>query len=272
MIKRLFLYFDDFATHRALRFMPRIVLGFLIALWITTLPGHLLIWGEENVLFRFGMPDSFLENTLLRLYYQPEIYAWIYFTHPIFLLAGLRNASNSWIPRFLAWLTGMMLYQAAPSVLGWGAVLLLQFSFLLIPVHYETGSAIRKWFNSLSIAAMRILTILIVATIVVFMWGSSQWPKGESIYYLVHQPSVVRSFIYDASSKVGWLWKSVSYALLVITTCLVGSLAFRPTRHYSTMAILIIGSIAVLAFNNLAHGFALITLALPWIDARESYS
>jgi hypothetical protein len=38
------------------------------------------------------------------------------------------------------------------------------------------------------------------------------------------------------------------------------------------MAILIIGSIAVLAFNNLAHGFALITLALPWIDARESYS
>jgi len=38
------------------------------------------------------------------------------------------------------------------------------------------------------------------------------------------------------------------------------------------MAILIIGSIAVLAFNNLAHGLAVITLALPWIDARETYS
>jgi hypothetical protein len=272
MIKRLFLYFDDFATHRALRFMPRIVQGFLIVLWITTIAGHQLIWGDDNVLFRFGMADSLLENIVLRLYYQPEIYAWVYFTHPIFLLVGMRNAANSWVPRLLGWFTGMMLYQAAPSVLGWGALLLLQYALFLIPVHYETESPVRKWFNSLSIAGMRILTLLVVTTVAVFMWGSNQWPKGEAIYYLVHQPSEVRSFIYDASSHVGWLWKIITYALLLITTCLVASLIFRPTRHYSTMILLILGSIAVLSFNNLAHGFAVITLSLPWIDARESYS
>jgi len=272
MIKRLFLYFDDFSTHRALRFMPRIVLGFLLVLWITTIAGHQLIWGNDNVLFRFGMPDSMIDNAVLRLYYQPEIYAWVYFTHPIFLLVGLRNSANSWIPRLFAWFSGMMLYQAAPGVLGWGALLLLQFAFFLIPVHYETGSSVRKWFNSLSIAAMRILTILVISTVAVFMWGSSQWKNGETIYYLVHQPSELRPFIYETSSQVGWLWKTITFALLLITTCLMGSLVFRPTRHYSTMVILIIGSLAVLLFNNLAHGFAVATLALPWIDARESYT
>jgi hypothetical protein len=272
MIKKLFLYFDGFSAHRALRFMPRIVQCFLLVLWITTIPEHRLFWGNDNVLFRFGMSDSMLENAFLRLYYQPEIYAWVYFTHPILLIAGLRNARFSWIPRFLGWFTGMLLYQAAPGVLGWGAVLLLQFAFLLIPVHYETDSSARKWFNSLSIAAMRIQTILVVSIIAIFMWGSAQWQKGETVYYLIHQPSEVRSFLYEASDGFGWLWKMITYSLLGMTTCLAASLLFRPTRYYSTVALLVIGSIAVLSFNNLAHGFAVITLALPWIDARESYS
>lgn len=271
MIKRLFLYFDGFSAHRALRFMPRIVQGFLIVLWITTIPEHGLFWGNDNVLFRFGMPDSLLENAVLRLYYQPEIAAWVYFSHPLLLIAGLRNAAMSWLPRLLGWFTGMMLYSAAPGVFGWGAILLLQFAFLLIPVHYETASSIRKWFNSLSIAAMRIQTILVVSVIAVFMWGSAQWQKGETIYYLVHQPSEVRSFLYEASAGVSWLWQIITYALLVTTTCLGLSLIFRPTRYLSTMILLVVGSIAVLSFNNLAHGFAIITLALPWIDAREKY-
>jgi hypothetical protein len=271
MIKKLFLYFDGFSTHRALRFMPRIVLGFLIVLWMTTIPEHLLFWGNDNVLFRFGMPDSILENALLRLYYQPEIYVWVYFSHPILLVAGLRNAAHSWIPRVLGWFTGMMLYQAAPGVFGWGAVLLLQLAFFLIPVHYETESSVRKWFNSLSIAAMRFQTILVVSTVTIFMWGSAQWKDGETIYYLLHQPSEVRTFLYEASSGLKWLWMTITYLLLAITTCLSASLLFRPTRYLSTTVLLVIGSIAVLSFNNLAHGFAIITLALPWIDARENY-
>jgi hypothetical protein len=271
MIKRLFLYFDGFSTHRALRFMPRIVLGFLIVLWITTLPEHKLFWGVDNALYRFGMPDSLLENAVLRLYYQPEIYAWIYFSHPIFLLIGMRNAANSWLPRLLGWITGMMIYQAAPAVLGWGVTLLLQFVFLLIPVHYETESSSRKWFNSLAIAAMRIQAILFICVVAVYMWGSAQWKQGETIYYLLHQPSEVRTFLYELSNDLGWLWKSLTYLLLGLTSCLAASLLFRPTRHYSTLIILILGSIAVLSFNNLAHGLAIITLALPWIDARESY-
>jgi hypothetical protein len=218
------------------------------------------------------MPDSTLENVVLRLYYQPQISAWIYFSHPLLLIAGMRNAAISWLPRSLAWISGMMLYQAAPGVLGWGAVLLLQVAFLLIPVHYETESAVRKWFNSLSIAAMRILTVMVLAVVAILMWGSSQWLQGETIYYLIHQPSEVRSFLYEASADAGWLWKALTYALFGITTCLAASLLFRPTRYYSTVIILVIGSVAVLSFNNLAHGFAVITLALPWIDAKESYT
>ena len=272
MIKRLFLYFDGFSAHRALRFMPRIVQGFLIVLWITTIPEYQLFWGNDNVLFRFGMPDSILENAVLRLYYQPEISAWVYFLHPLLLLVGMRNAAISWIPRLLGWFTGMMLYQAAPGVFGWGAILLLQVAFLLIPVHYETESSARKWFNSLSIAAMRIQTILVLAIATIFMWGSSQWLKGETIYYLVHQPSEVRTFLFEASNGLGWVWKATTYLLLATVTCSVASLIFRPTRYISTTVLLVIGSLAVLSFNNLAHGFAVITLALPWIDARESYS
>jgi hypothetical protein len=44
MMDRITSYYFQFAEHRALRFMPRIIYGFLFVLWLITLPYSGLLW------------------------------------------------------------------------------------------------------------------------------------------------------------------------------------------------------------------------------------
>lgn len=271
MIQKITHYYFQFAEHRALRFMPRIVYGFLFVLWLITLPYRNIIWGPDNVLFRYGMADNIIENAILRLYYQPELFPWIYFMYPIFLLLSLRNHPFSFISRILAWFGGLMLFSAAGSVYGSGIIMLLQTALLLTPVHYESASPWRRWLNSFSILSLRLQSIIIVGAIGVFMWGSLQWKAGEAIYYLIHEPFRFRLPFHTMIGESKLILKGINYILLGVISLLPITLIIRPTRFYSTLALLITGIFCTLMYTNMAIGFALITLALPWIDARERY-
>jgi len=271
MMDRITSYYFQFAEHRALRFMPRIIYGFLFVLWLITLPYSGLVWGADNVLFRFGLVDSLLDNAVLRLYYQPELFPWIYYTHPIFLLLSLRNSAYSFIPRILAWFSGLMLYAAAENLFGTGVILLLQTAFLLVPVHYESTSNVRLWFNSLSMLAMRIQTIVILIVIGMFAWGSAQWKGGDALYYWMHQGYQFRLFAGSSAREATGVLHALSLVCVGLFTLMPFTLLIRHTRFYSTLVLLVIGTISVLFLTNMATGFAIISLALPWIDARETY-
>jgi len=271
MMDRITNYYFQFAEHRALRFMPRIIYGFLFVLWLTTLPYSGLMWGADNVLFRFGQADSLIENTLLRLYYQPGLFPWIYYTHPLFLLLSLRNSGNSWLPRTLGWITGLMLYAAAENLFGIGVILLMQTAFLLIPVHYESNSNVRIWLNSLCMLALRIQTILILTVIALFVWGASQWKGGDALYYWIHQGYQFRLIAGETAHEATSVLHALSLVGLGLFTLMPFTLLLRPSRFYSTLVLLVIGTLSVLFLTNMATGFAIISLALPWIDARERY-
>jgi len=271
MITRITTYFFQFADHRALRFMPRIVFGLLLVLWVTTLPYCNLLWGPTNVVFRFGIADGLLENAVLRLYYQPELFLWIYCSHPVLLILSMRNTRLVFIWRILAWITGLMLYAAAPNAFGWGVILILQSAFFLSPVHYESTSTFRLWLNSLALFFLRIQTIVILSTAALFAWGSSQWPDGDTVYYMIHQSFQFRFALQETFAESKAILTGITYLLLGIMSVLPVSLILRYTRFPSTLTLLITGAICIVFLTNMSIGFALATLALPWIDARESY-
>jgi len=239
--------------------------------FLITLPYRAIIWGPDNVLFRYGLANNFIENAVLRLYYQPELFPWIYYTYPIFLLISLLNHPLSFVARILAWFCGLMLFSAAEHVYGLGIILLLQTALLLIPVHYESTSASRRWLNSFSMLALRLQTIIILGTIAIFMWGSIQWKSGEAIYYLIHEPFRFRLPFHTMFGESTMILKTINYLLFAVISLLPITLIVRPTRFYSTLALLITGIFCTLMYTNMAIGFALISLALPWIDARERY-
>lgn len=269
MKSRFLAHYTRLADNRALRFMPRIVFGFLFVQWLTTLPYAALAWGTDNVLFRYGMPSSAIDNAVRRLYYQPELFYWIYHSHAALLLLSTLNRPWVIAARALSWITGLMLYHAAPDLFGWGMLLLLQTTFFLLPVQYGSSSPLRIWLNSLSLLALRMQTLIVLFSIALFMWGSQQWRTGSALYYLVHQVFHLRSAFFAFFSEKTTLLQLLSYAWLIICSVLPVGFLWRRTRVFASTILLVVGGTAVIVATNLAVGLGLIALALPWIDATS---
>jgi hypothetical protein len=268
---RLTAYFHEFSEHRALRFMPRIVSIMLLVLWLMTLPYCTLIWGPNNVVMRSGMPNSILENLVFHLYYRPGMFPWIYSIHALSLLLALWNTAWSFVPRLVGWFTGLMLYNTAPGLYGSGALLLLAISFFLIPVHYGTMRPWRQWLNSTSLIAMRLQTLVVLITISLFMWGSNQWKEGTALYYLSHQTSNIRQFASSIVPSGNSILHLLTYTVLLTTTAMPILFIWRHTRYFGVLLILLAGIVSLPVFTNMAIGFAILVLAMPWLDARDGY-
>lgn len=265
-------YFFQMATHRALRFMPRIVYGMLIIVWVISWVYTSLIWGSTSVLMRAAMTDSLLDNFVFQLYYQPPIFPWIYYAHFVLLIVGLLNHRAVWVARFLAWITGVMIYQTAPGLYGTSIFILLNFALLLVPVHYESSRAIRQWLNSLAMLALRLQTLIIIGTVALFMWGSVQWKDGNALYYLFHQTALVREVVAGLTNEGKAILRMLTWAFLSAASILPFALMLRPSRYYAALTTLFVAIVALLIFQHVVIGLALALLALPWIDARTSYS
>ena len=265
-------YFFQMATHRALRFMPRIVYGMLIIVWVISWPYTKLVWGSSSTLMRAAMTDSLLDNFVFQLYYQPPIFPWIYYSHVLLLLISLRNHRAVWVARFLAWISGVMIYQTAPGLHGTSIFVLLNFALVLVPVHYDNSQRMRQWFNSLAMLAIRLQTLIIIGTVALFMWGSQQWKDGQALYYLFHQTTLVREFVAGLTNEGKGILRILTWTFFSAASILPVALMLRPSRYYAALTTLMAAIVALLIFRHIAIGLALALLALPWIDARTSYS
>ena len=264
-------YFYQLSSHRALRFMPRIIFGMLIIVWITSFPYRHLVWGSSSVLMRSAMPDSLLENFMFQLYYQPHLFPWVYYTHAVMAVLSLWNHRAAFAARFIAWITGVMLYQTAPGLHGASIFVLLNFACVLIPVHYDNERGWRQWLNAVSFLALRIQTFVVLTTAVLFMWGSLQWMAGSALYYLFHQTALVRGFVTEFAIQSKSMLQIVNLTLLVLASILPLALIWRRSRYLAALSMLIAGTISLLIFQHIGIGLAINALALPWIDGRSSY-
>ncbi|MFM7234631.1 MAG: hypothetical protein ACKOZM_08565 [Flavobacteriales bacterium] len=259
------------ASHRALRFMPRIVYGSLILVWIISWAYTKLVWGSTSVLMRSAMTDSLLDNVVYQLYYQPPIFSWIYYAHLLLCVWSLWNTRLVFIARLFAWFTGIMIYQTAPGIFGASIFVLLNAALILFPVYYECKSGFRRWLNSMSMLALRLQTLVVMITVALFMWGSAQWKDGEALYYLFHQPAIVREFATDFAMNNSFVLRVITWTVFLFAVVLPLALIVRHTRYYGALSLILAGILSMFIFQHIVIGMALALLALPWIDARSSY-
>jgi hypothetical protein len=264
-------YFFQMASHRALRFMPRIVYGILIIVWVISWSYTKFVWGSTSVLMREAMADSLLDNFVFQLYYQPPIFPWVFYAHLLLAFLSLWNHRAVWIARFLAWISGIMIYQTAPGLFGVSIFILLNFSLILVPVHYDSAGSFRRGLNSLSMFALRLQALIIIVTIMLFMWGSMQWKEGSALYYLFHQPALVRQFASDLAVEGTTILRIASWSLLLLASVLPLALMWRPSRYYAALVLMFVGVISLLICQHVLIGLAIALIALPWIDARTGY-
>lgn len=230
-----------------------------------------LLWGVDNVFYRFGHADDFLSNTILRLYYTPELSGWILIIHILSCVLALIPFSVAVLPRLCAWLTALMLYAAAPAAYFAYMPLLLTMSFASIGLSLRTPFFerihVRYWLHVL----MRAQSGLFACAFACIAWGNEQWTQGQTFYYAIHQDAMIRPWVLQQREILGSMSAGFTYTLMAFATLFPLLMMIRSLRIKSIYVGAVIVIAHALLFNHVMNTLTLVLLLLPWgIDLPPS--
>ena len=235
----------------------------LLVQLLILLPEHNLLWGAENVFYRYGHADGMLSNGILRVYYAPEFSLPILIIHIVCCLLALIPTSFAVLPRTAAWVTALMLYAAAPSAYGWAMPLLLSSCFLSIALCLSGD-----FFNRLSLRYwlmifLRAQSLMLVVGFVAMAWGNPQWQQGDAFYYAIHQDNGVRQWVIEHREGLASLSAFFTYASLLWATCFPALMFIRKMRWPGLLISIIMLCSYAMVFSDLMSA---LTLSLPLLS------
>ncbi len=170
----------------ALRF-----LSFLVYLWfiinvIMIWNVKDLLWGVDNVFYRQGHSNNFLENFFYQLIYDATRFKLIFWTHVICAFLSLPEKKWSFIPRILTWLTSWMLFYSAIQSFNSGMMLMMMLAFYCSIVYTKDASPYRVVLTNLAYYACIIQITLVYLVAAIYKLSGEQWLAGSAIYYTLH--------------------------------------------------------------------------------------
>jgi len=145
-----------------------------------------MLWGSDTLLMRYGATLGLIENVVYKLMYVPSIFPVIYFGHVACSLAGIWNWKWAFIPRTLAWFSGLMLYFGAIPAFNSGMLLMLLLAFYSIPVFVGASHSFRRVLNQFSWYAGALQVLLCYLFPSIYKLTGEQWLSGEAVYYSLH--------------------------------------------------------------------------------------
>jgi hypothetical protein len=192
-----------------LTLFPALVFGWFLLNALLCWPFHEQLWGPESVLRRYGAPSTLIQNQIYGLIYHPGRFTWIFFPHVLASALGMTDRRWSFIPRTVAWITGLMLYYAAIPAFNSGMLIMLLLAFCCIPVHTGTHSPWRHALNHFARYAAVLQVMLCYAFSAYFKLNGSQWLSGDAVYYAVHLERFSTPWI------TGWIGAHAGFARLL---------------------------------------------------------
>jgi len=228
------------------------------------LPEHRMLWGADNVFYRYGQGDGFLTNAILRVYYSPELAGKVLVTHLICCLLALLPLSIAALPRFIAWLTALMLYAAAPAAYGWTMPFLLATCVVSIGLCLKTNwlgrLELRYWLHQL----LRAQSLLWIMAFAAMAWGNDQWTRGETFYYAIHLDAAIHQWVMENRTWLSQLSVACSYPVLMYATLLPLMLPIKRFRPIGILVGILFLCGYALVFSNVMNTLTLGLLLLPW--------
>lgn len=224
-----------------------------------------ILWGIDNVFFRFGQSNRLIENAVLRLYYIPEIFPWVYYTHIAACLAALLDRGWAFIPRMVAWATGLLLYNAAAAAYGWSMPLMMNMTFIGILMHTQSKLNLIASIQPVLIWLMRMQGLIFLSACALYQWGASQWILGDAFYYRWHLDFNLRECWH--SSRASWLVfsKVITYGWMGFCSLFPIVIWFKKMRSAILIGGLVLTLVYLIVCNNAMNALALPALLLPWL-------
>lgn len=197
-------------------FVALVYLWFLINAWMLWDVKH-LIWGAESVIQRYGAPNRFMNNLAYAVMYDRSKFDVVFAFHLMGAFFGMWDKSWSFIPRSIAWFTGVLLFFAAIPAFNSGMLLMLLMAFYTIPFYSRSTSWWRIALSNAARTAAVVQLIMVYAFSAFFKLSGEQWLQGSALYYSLH--------IDRFSSHTLHQWISGKYPLLWILN--YASLAYQ---------------------------------------------
>lgn len=229
-----------------------------------------VLWGNHSWLGYDVRHSGVIENIVYHLTYAPQHAEIIIALHIV--CATLAMFSFQWVGvfRWLAWLTGWMLYYAAYYVFDSGFLFVQTFSFLLIFQRTDNSHLSAGINRILSYALQAFLMVGYVASTAYKLCGE-QWWDGTAFYYAMHLEYLTGSHLPDSywANEI-WISKCLSWASLLYQLLFPIMIVWKRTATTWLILGVIFHTLTMVLFG--LWGFAFAMLAGYFILLPEKWS
>lgn len=166
-----------------MRFFVILVYGWFLLNAAMLWPVKDLLWGETSVLVRFPAKNDLLNNVIYALVYDRVKFHLIFYLHLCSSLVSMWDWRWGFVPRVIAWFTGLMLFFSAIPAFNSGFLLMLLLAFYCIPYYSNARSVIGIALNNTVRLASIVQVVMVYALACFFKLTGSQWISGDALYY-----------------------------------------------------------------------------------------
>lgn len=175
-----------------------------------------LLWGVDNVFYRHGHTDGFIENFFYQLVYDATRFRFIFFTHLIAAFLSVIQSKWSFIPRIITWCTAWILFYAAIEAFNSGMMIMISLALYASVIHPGATHPIRILWTNLARYACIIQISLVYFTAAIFKLSGEQWLAGDAFYYTVHIRHFASDFwISEKMLSQSWILAAITWAGLL---------------------------------------------------------
>ncbi len=163
----------------------------LVYVWLLGNAAHLfmyhhLLWGPTKVFYRHGLANTPIENFFYQLVYDSHRFWPIYLLHLAACIVSLWEKNWTFIPRLVAWLTGMLLFYAAIPAFDGGILLMLLMSLYCCVVYTTSTNSYRIALTNAARIACIVQVMIVYLTASLYKLGGTHWRTGEALFYTLN--------------------------------------------------------------------------------------
>lgn len=202
---------------RSMRWFVALVYGWFLINALLLWDSKELIWGAESVIQRYGAPNRLMNNIAYALMYDRGKFHLAFAFHLMGAFLGMWDKSWAFVPRSIAWFTGVLLFFAAIPAFNSGMLLMLLMAFFTIPYWSKRSSWWRIALSNASRSAAIVQLVMVYALSAFFKLSGDQWLHGSAVYYSLNIDRFSSSGLHQ--------WMANKYSLLVVLN--YASLAYQ---------------------------------------------
>ena len=195
-----------------------------------------LIWGMDSVLLRYGATDNIIENFAYSLMYDLRWYPYVFIPHLI--SAGLSMFDYRWVfvPRFITWITGILLFYAGIPAFNSGFLIALLLAFYSIAASTQVQAPWRKMLTNVAFYACVFQLVLCYLFSAIFKWQGEMWLDGTAVYYSLQLDRFSSDWLRNSVIATEmWVSALLTYVALLYQTFFPILVFWRKTKPYTLL-------------------------------------